>query len=209
MVADICGIDRGSAKTINLGLGYGMGGAKLARSLGLPTEWMWVRRVGVRNIWVKVEESEVPGLRAQGYDCVEVAGPEAQAIIKKWEQGAPFLRGLYDLCEEAASVRGYVKTILGRRCRFAMDGTGGHSWTHKSMNRLCQGSAADQTKRGMINVWDAGYCPSVSLHDELLFSVPDREYAQRFVPLMEEAVQLVVPSVIDIKYGRTWGDIPK
>lgn len=209
MVAEICNIQRGYAKTINLGLGYGMGGAKLARSLGLPTEWMWVRRVGSRNIWTQIQEHEVPGLRSQGYDCVEVAGPEARAIIEKWEKGAPFLRGLYDLSERAAQVRGYIKTILGRRCRFAMDGTGGYSWTHKSMNRLCQGSAADQTKKGMLNVWNAGYCPSVSIHDELLFSVPDREYAQRFVPYMEEAVQLVVPSVIDIKMGKNWGAIPK
>ncbi len=209
MVAEICNIPRGYAKSINLGLGYGMGGAKLARSLGLSTQWMWVRRIGRRNIWSEIREDEVPGLRAQGYDCVEVAGPEAQNIIRRWENGAPFLRGLYDLCEEVARVRGYIKTILGRRCRFAEDGVGGHMWTHKSMNRLCQGSAADQMKKGMLNVWEAGHCPTITIHDELVFSVPDKEYARRFIPHMENAVQLVVPSVIDIKMGATWGDIPK
>ena len=208
MVAELCNIPRGQAKTINLGLGYGMGGAKLAHSLGLPTQWMQIKETGGRQQWIEINADDVASLRAQHYQCVEVAGEEAKSIIRRWEQGAPFLRKLYDLCVGVAGQRGYIKTLLGRRCRFPYR-DGKFDWVHKSMNRLCQGSAADQTKTGMLALWEAGVCPLLTVHDELVFSVEHEEQARQYVPAMENAVALAVPSVVDVKCGVNWGAIEK
>lgn len=209
MVAKMANIPRKDAKAINLGLAYGMGGAKLARSLGLPTVWKSVRK----GVWADIDASEVDELRRTGVDCIELAGPEARDIIERWEQGAPFLRGLYDKTEQVAKDRGFIKTILGRRCRFQNGyGPGGKqifTFTHKALNKLCQGSAADQTKRGMLDLWNMGIVPLLTVHDELIFSVKNTEQAREYADVMERAIPLEVPSVVDVHCGATWGDVEK
>jgi DNA polymerase I-like protein with 3'-5' exonuclease and polymerase domains len=209
MVADMANIPRSTAKTLNLGLAYGMGGAKLARSLKLPTQWMKIVKEGRRTSWVEIREEDVAELRAQHNDCIEVAGNEAKAIIKKWEEGAPFMRGLYKMTSGVAEERGFIKTLLGRRCRFQLGKDGRYVFTHKAMNRLCQGSAADQTKQGMLDLWREGVVPLLSIHDELVFSVKDKDEAQKYAPIMENAIPLLVPSIVDVNLGRTWGEVEK
>ena len=205
MVADMAHIPRKEAKTLNLGLSYGMGGAKLARSLGLPTQWMKIEKRGYDTKWIAITAEDVAPLRAQHYQCVEVAGPEAKAIIEQWERGAPFLRGLFKLCADVAGSRGYIKTLLGRRCRFPRRKDGSCDWAHKALNRLAQGSAADQTKAGMLALWEAGARPLLTVHDELIFSVENEAQARSYAPIMEHAVELCVPSVVDVNCGENWG----
>ena len=45
------------------------------------------------------------------------------------------------------------------------------AFTYKALNRLIQGSAADQTKQAMIDCYKAGYKPLLQIHDELCFSI--------------------------------------
>lgn len=209
MVADMANIPRSTAKTLNLGLAYGMGGAKLARSLNLPTQWMQLIKQGAKTNWVEIQDDQVEDLRAQHYDCIEVAGDEAKSIIKKWEEGAPFMRGLYKLTSTVAERRGFIKTLLGRRCRFQLGKDGRYGFTHKAMNRLCQGSAADQTKQGMLDLWRQGVLPLLTVHDELVFSVDDEAEARKYAPVMENAIPLLVPSIVDVNLGNTWGEVEK
>lgn len=212
MVADMANIERKYAKSINLGLGYGMGGAKLARQLGLPTRWARIDRnpSGGRDVWTDISAEEAIAAKAAGAsNVVELAGPEAAAIIEKWQKGAPFVKELYTLCADIASRRGFIKTILGRRCRFPLRGDGSYDWGHKALNRLCQGSAADQTKKAMLDLWRAGRAPLMTVHDELVFSVKDEKEAESIVPFMVDAITLEVPTIVDVKCGRTWGEIPK
>lgn len=181
MVADLCGIPRKHAKIINLGLAYGMGGAKLCHSLGLPTEMKMIRG-----------------------RLLEVAGPEGQALLDRYHERAPFLRELSRECQRAAKDRGFIRTILGRRCRFPMKN--GERWfTHKALNRLIQGSAADQTKKAMVDLWNVGCIPLATVHDELLFSVKNEEEAHRYRVIMETAIETTVPFVSDVAIGDNWG----
>lgn len=209
MVADMANISRTYAKSLNLGLAYGMGGAKLARSLGLPTQWMQVIKRGTKTEWIEIDESQVDDLRLSHYDCIEVAGDEAKAIIRKWEEGVPFMRGLYTLSSKVAETRGFIKTLLGRRCRFQLGPDGKYGFTHKAMNRLCQGSAADQTKQGMLDLWRQGSVPLLTVHDELVFSVENESEARAYAPIMENAIPLKVPSIVDVNLGKTWGEVEK
>lgn len=188
---------------------YGMGGAKLAHDLNLPTEWRLVERKNGRTVWTPLVGEEIDEAIAAGADVREVAGAETQAILAKWEAHAPFIRGLYRETERVAKTRGFILTLLRRRCRFPSDGGGGFDWTHKAMNRLCQSSAADQTKSGMLLLWEAGVTPLLTVHDELVFSVPNKEAAEAFVPYMVGATPLAVPSIVDVKVGETWGHIEK
>jgi DNA polymerase I-like protein with 3'-5' exonuclease and polymerase domains len=192
MVADMAGIKRKAAKTIGLGLMYGMGKQKLANSLDLPLD-------------------------------------EADELIKKFHQNVPFLRGTVDAVMRRIEHRGSggaIRTLLGRKCRFPLwEPT---EWginkalpfeeasikygprikramTYKGLNRLIQGSAADQTKKAMVELHKAGFDLLLSVHDELALSVNKREEAEEAAHIMANAVQLEVPSVVDVEIGETWG----
>ena len=192
MVAEICGIPRDQAKPINLGLAYGMGGAKLCRQLGLPTAW---KEIVDRETGQTIQ--------------IEIAGPEGQDILDKVNANAPFIGKLAKMCINVANDRGYIKTIFGRRCRFELY-QGKRQWTHKALNRLIQGSAADQTKEAMRQLYyDHNVIPLATVHDELCFSVPDEVTAKRYARVMENAIPLEIPVICDIKYGRSWGTVKK
>lgn len=189
VIADMCGIARKPAKTINLGLAYGMGGPKLCRSLGLPTKL-----------------KEITDRRTGQLIVIEVAGDEGQALLDRYDAEVPFVRQLMNKCANAAGSRGYIKTIMGRRARFPLV-NGKREWTHKALNRLIQGSSADQTKIAMARLYyDHGVVPLNTVHDEVCFSVPKDGgvTARRYADVMEHALELEVPSIVDVKIGPSW-----
>jgi DNA polymerase I-like protein with 3'-5' exonuclease and polymerase domains len=78
--------------------------------------------------------------------------------------------------------------------------------TQKAMNALIQGSAARHTKLWMRACWREGVVPLLQMHDALELSVATPEQAERIAQLGCDAVSLDVPMLVDVKYGRTWGD---
>lgn len=193
MVADMAGIKRKAAKTIGLGLMYGMGKAKLATQLDLPLD-------------------------------------EASELIATFHSKVPFLKGTVDAVmkriEHPAS-GGSIRTLLGRKCRFplwepvewgvnkalpreqAIIEYGSRikrAGTYKGLNRLIQGSAADQTKAGMVALHKAGFKLLLQVHDEVALSVRNIDEAREAAAIMAKAVTLEVPSRVDVETGPSWGE---
>lgn len=205
IVAEMTGLPRKHAKIINLGLSYNMGALKLCRSLGLPTEFN---------------------------NGQEIAGFEAKAIFDQYHARVPFVGKLNKYAMEIAEKRGYIKTLEGRYCRFDRwepayfksgeerkffysredclkkypDRRPKRAFIHKAMNRLIQGSAADQTKRAMVALHAEGACIMLQVHDELCLSTTSQKESLHFQKIMEEICPLEVPSKVDSEVGDTWGD---
>ena len=78
--------------------------------------------------------------------------------------------------------------------------------TYKGLNKLIQGSAADQTKAAMVALAKAGFDPILQVHDELALSVRSRDEAQAAAEIMANAVRLEVPSRCDVEIGPSWGE---
>jgi len=184
MMADLCGIPRTPAKNIYLGLCYSMGGAKLARNLGLPTKFITTRR---------------------GWSG-EVAGDEAQALLDAFHKHAPFVKKLADLTEEQAAANGFIKTLLGRKCHFPKLADGSYDWCHKALNRLIQGSAADQTKAAVVALDDNGFDLQLQVHDEVDWSPANIAEVKEAGHIMRHVVELSVPSRVDLEIGPNWGE---
>ena len=129
---------------------------------------------------------------------------------------------------QRAQNRGQIRTLLGRLCRFHLwepnqfgihkalphdaalleHGPGiKRAYTYKALNRLIQGSAADMTKKAMINLHKEGITPHIQVHDELDISVESIEDAERIKDIMEDAVSLEVPNKVDYEHGTNWGNI--
>ena len=80
------------------------------------------------------------------------------------------------------------------------------AYTYKALNRLIQASAADMTKKAMVDLYEAGERPLLQVHDELGCSVRDVDHARRIKEVMEAAITLRVPSKCDIDIGPSWGE---
>jgi DNA polymerase I-like protein with 3'-5' exonuclease and polymerase domains len=135
---------------------------------------------------------------------------------------------LADLVSKQASKNGKIRTMSGRQCRFDMwePKTFGYNkpmkredaekeygmnirraFTYKALNRLIQGSAADQTKTAMVECYKEGLVPLLTVHDELCFNVESEEQASRIKEIMETSTPLKVPSKVDQELGSNWGEI--
>lgn len=83
------------------------------------------------------------------------------------------------------------------------------AFTYKALNKLIQGSAADQTKKAMVDCYSEGLLPLLTVHDELCFSVKDEKQAARIKDIMENGLNdvLLVPSRVDQELGDNWGEV--
>ena len=183
MMAKMAGIGRKAAKTIFLGLCYGMGGGKMCRQLGLPTK---------KKIIFTGE-------------LKEVAGIEGQQLLDTFKNKVPFVPQLSKICKNKALKNGYIRTLLGRRCYFP-EGVNGYQDAHKALNRLIQGSSADQAKLALVLISKANYSLQLQVHDEVGCSIYSDKEAKEIKDIMEHCVNLNVPSKVDVELGKSWGD---
>ena len=197
VVADLAGIPRKQAKTINLGMFYGMGIWKLSQELGMEQV-------------------------------------DAKPFFEQYHDRVPFVRKLSYECTQSANNKGYIRTLLGRHRHFNLfepaesrntwpnretplnreaamevwkDRPLRRSFTHKALNALIQGSSADMTKKAMLDLYEEGIIPHITVHDELDFSVEDSVQANKYRDIMEHCVDLTVPLKVDVELGSNWGDI--
>ena len=140
-----------------------------------------------------------------------------------------FVRQLMNAVMQRAQSSGRIRTLLGRLCRFhlwepnqfgihkalpheqalAEHGPGiKRAYTYKALNKLIQGSAADMTKKAMIELHsNLGIIPHIQVHDELDISVATPTHAEKIKEMMEHAVNLEVPNKVDYESGKNWGII--
>jgi len=81
------------------------------------------------------------------------------------------------------------------------------AYTYKALNKLIQGSAADMTKKAMLELYKEGIIPHIQVHDELDLSVESQAHADKIKEIMEHAVELEVPNKVDYESGPNWGEI--
>jgi len=191
IVADMAQISRTQAKTINLGLFYGMGKNKLSKELGISKD-------------------------------------KAEILLNQYNSRVPFVKKLAEAVTQSASKFGFIRTIKGRKCRFdkwepmtfgmnqamnyneAKANYGNNirrAFTYKALNRLIQGSAADQAKQAMIDCYNAGFMPMLQIHDELCFSIYNDDDIIKIKKEMENSIEdLRVPFKVDVAKGLSWGE---
>ena len=195
MVADIAKIERFEAKTLNLALMYGMGVNRLAETLDISVE-------------------------------------DAKTLMAQYHERVPFVKELSEVVQRRVKDNkssGSIRSLLGRKCRFdlwepnlfvssralpreeALHEYGDNirrAYVYRSLNRLIQASAADMTKKAMVDIKkETGKIPLVQIHDELAYSVASEKDARKLCRIMENAVEMEVPTPADIKIGKNWGGL--
>jgi len=201
-------LGRKPTKNLNFGLVYGMGLAETAMSMNISLE-------------------------------------TARELQSAYFEACPFVKATFDRAAQLAGARGWIRTIMGRKRRFpqwearrwadrdacgishsrdemlrrvAQIGSAGvqRAGTHKALNSVLQGSAADAMKKAMVDIWEAGVCdvlgaPLLTVHDELCWSIPGgreaREAHDEAVRIMKTCIDISVPLMVDVERGTNWGNI--
>ena len=188
IVADIANIPRSQAKVINLGLFYGMGKIKLQRELNLDS-------VNAKHLF-QTYHGKVPFVKQLSYALSDFASEEGLLFtlgdrfcrFNKWETNDKKWNNdkqrfdevpLYNSKEQAMDaykleqMKKYNE-LTDSKCEF-FDKHYTRAFTYKALNRLIQGSAADMTKKAMVDLYEKGIVPHIQIHDELCFSTTDHE----------------------------------
>jgi DNA polymerase-1 len=175
--------ERRSAKAINFGLIYGMSAFGLSKQLNIGR-----------------------------YD--------AQQYMDLYFERYPGVLSYMESTREGAKQTGYVSTVYGRRL-YLPDIKASNAMRRKGAERAAinapmQGTAADIIKKAMIDVdaWindinDEAILMIMQVHDELVFEIKEDyvdQYVAKIKSLMEKAVALDVPLIVDVGIGNNWDE---
>ncbi len=175
--------ERRSAKAINFGLIYGMSAFGLSKQLNIGR-----------------------------YD--------AQQYMDLYFERYPGVLSYMESTREGAKQTGYVSTVFGRRL-YLPDIKASNAMRRKGAERAAinapmQGTAADIIKKAMIDVdaWindinDEAILMIMQVHDELVFEIKEDyvdQYVAKIKTLMENAVELDVPLIVDVGIGNNWDE---
>jgi DNA polymerase-1 len=171
------------SKMVNYALIYGKTAHTLAKDLGVPRE-------------------------------------QAQAFIEAYFARYPAVRAFIDGTVARARETGVVRTLLGRLRRLpdlkAANFQVRAEAERQAMNTPVQGSAADLIKKAMIDLHRelqaraSGTRLILQIHDELLLEAPEEEAEAARVlvkDVMENALHLDVPLVVDARLGASWAEV--
>jgi DNA polymerase I-like protein with 3'-5' exonuclease and polymerase domains len=223
IVADMAEIDRKEAKTINLGLFYGMGKAKLQNELAVSKEKAdeLFNTYHGRVPFVKELMSGVMNAAQQKGRIKTLLGrrcrfPKYEPILRGSDWGTFVPAADHERMKELKEMGPYLLDENGDQEK-DVDGKpkknywykNGHrrAFTYKALNKLIQGSAADMTKKAMVDLYKEGLIGHIQIHDELDFSIESESQAAKIKQIMEQAVELKVPNKVDYESGPNWGEI--
>ena len=174
---------RDTAKMVNFGIAYGMGAFGLSDRTGMTRE-------------------------------------EAEAFIETYYANFPGIKAWQELVLVTTKKQGYAETLYGRRRYLpAIHSTNFQvrsAAEREAINMPIQGTAADIIKVAMIRIAEAARERELrsrmilQVHDELIFEGPAdeaNEVASLLAEIMPASLELKVPLKVDLKRGRTWGEL--
>jgi DNA polymerase I-like protein with 3'-5' exonuclease and polymerase domains len=191
MVADMAGIGRRPAKSINLGLSYGMGKDKLAMQLGMDMatakEIIEKYHRGLPFIRPLTDRAAKQAERV-GF-VKTILGRRRRYNLYGPPRGG---KGIQPLSKEDA-IKKWGPNVI-------------RYFTYRAWNSVDQGSSADMMKKAMLVCWDAGLVPNITVHDELDFADADERTMKIAHEAMRDCMKLLVPMKVDVTTGPSWGE---
>src|ERR687893_2830415 len=189
-----------------------------ARLYGVPPEGISAE---MRRVGKMLNYGVIYGMT--GYRLALEAGierKEATRFVKRHGEQYPAVRAYVERTLREAEEKGYVETPMGRR-RYLPDLGSKNRQRREAARRSAenmpnQGMVAEIIKLAMIRVharlYEEGLASRMLLqvHDELVLEVPEVELAEAaglVVREMKHAVELSVPLEVEVKIGRSWGEM--
>ena len=195
-------LDRKKTKTMNFGMVYGMGQTKLKNQLGVDNL--------TATQLLLAYHTAAPFIKAL-YNRANKIATNRGYIITLGKRRSRFKFRLEDnsLTTDTKKAANYAAEVLVSANQLRAN-------TNTALNRLLQGSAADFLKKAMVDLWEGGLCdeidgigvPLLTVHDELDFSFYPRnkKVLNDVKNVMENAIKMNIPILVDFSHGRNWGE---
>jgi DNA polymerase-1 len=148
-----------------------------------------------------------------------ISPDEAADFISKYFAQYQGVQLYIENCLSQARDSGITRTLFGRIRQHpeinSRNGMRRGMAERTAINSPIQGTAADIIKIAMIRIAEELRRQKLrtrmvlQVHDELIFEVPEDELQVRdnIRDLMQNVVQLSVPLTVDVKQGKTWGEL--
>ena len=221
IVADMAKISRIQAKTINLGLFYGMGKLKLQKELGLD-------RINAKKLFDEYH-NKIPFVRQLSQELIQFSKDNRllftlhdrfcrfnkwETTDREWNSETNRFNEVPLYTEEEARqafkaeiLEKYKENKVDKNYMDHFEKYYTPAFTYKALNRLIQGSAADMTKKAMVDLYEKGIVPHIQIHDELCLSIKSEEDIKIVKEIMESAIVLEIKNKVNYKKGKNWGII--
>lgn len=175
----------------------------------------------MRRLAKTINFGVIYGMSEYGLEqATELSREEAALFIKSYFEKYSGVKEYLDRTKKEAAEKGYVQTILGRR-RYIPEINSTNAQVRMAAERMAinmpvQGTSADIIKVAMIQLqheMDKQGLEAMMIlqvHDELLFELPRNEeekLKELVLQIMPNAIKLSVPLKVDIKTGKSWGDM--
>ena len=223
IVAEMAHIPRSQAKTINLGLFYGMGKAKLQAELGVDKDHAeeLFSQYHAKAPFVKQLMNKVMTAGQSKGQIKTLLGrrcrfPKYEPVLRGADWGTYVPPEDHERMLELQEMGPHIKDFEGNivkdkdgkpKRNYWHQNSTRRAFTYKALNKLIQGSAADMTKKAMVDLYKEGLIGHIQIHDELDFSIESESQAKKIKDIMENAVDLEVPNKVDYESGPNWGEI--
>jgi DNA polymerase I-like protein with 3'-5' exonuclease and polymerase domains len=215
--AEEASVSRKDAKTINFGMIYGIGIESLAKKLGRSFQdtKAFLERYNARIPFARRTLQKASDQAADRGYVKTILNRRRRFVL--WE---PFD---WRFSKQVSAVRDsklMEKVVASEIERAVKNGQEPprpgirRAKTHKALNAVIQGSAADLVKKAMVDVWEAGIAAvlkiHLTVHDELDSSVPKtregKEAFEEMGDMMEKAIPFKVPVIVDRELLKNWGE---
>ena len=218
IVADMAKIPRKQAKVINLGLFYGMGKTKLQKELNLDEN--------KATKLFQTYHAQVPFVRDLSQRLSKFASKNGLLFtlgdrfcrFDKWEtrdkEWDPKINRFTEVELYATKEKAMNAYRLDQMEKYGkyIDPDCEHfekhyarAFTYRAFNRLIQGSAADMTKKAMVDLYEKGIVPHIQIHDELCVSIRNKKERNMVHAAMENTMKLNIKNKVDYEFGPNWG----
>ena len=218
IVADMAKIPRKQAKVINLGLFYGMGKTKLQKELNLDEN--------KATKLFQTYHAQVPFVRDLSQRLSKFASKNGLLFtlgdrfcrFDKWEtrdkEWDPKINRFTEVELYATKEKAMDAYRLDQMEKYGkyIDPDCEHfekhyarAFTYRAFNRLIQGSAADMTKKAMVDLYEKGIVPHIQIHDELCVSIRNKKERNMVHAAMENTMKLNIKNKVDYEFGPNWG----
>jgi len=138
---------------------------------------------------------------------------EAENLWNRWFATFPGIRKFQSQAADVFGKRGYVKTLLGRRCRLEAQ-----KFSYRAANRIIQGGNADIIKQKMLEI--DMYLESIgdeaqmlmAVHDSLAYQCPEgredisEEIGRIMADVQGDPFRLSIPFTTDVGSGKNWSE---
>lgn len=189
------------AKEVALGRSYGMGKKKMSRRMGISIEEC--------GDILEAFDEVVPFIKGLAEDVSATA--KNRGYIKtllgyrrRFNLWQPVRNWDRKFEKDWDDDRFYPATTY-EKATLAWGAKIQRAYTYKAFNALCQGGAANQAKKAIVEIAKAGILPTLPVHDEINSgNITDPSQAQRMKEIMENVIPLRLPARADLDLGYSW-----